>query len=490
MDKRLVGGIAWTAGAKWSSQILTWASLLIVARMLLPSEFGLVGMAGVYLGLVRNCSDFGFGSAVVTLRNLTEEDITQINTFSAFSGVAGFLISCAVAVPLGWFYRSPQLPAVVVIMSTALLVSGFQTVPYSLLQRDFHFKVLSVIETVTALAQALSTLVLAWRGYGYWALVLGNIIGVAVSTGLNIASCPRAFARPQLHSIRHVLKFSWQILVARLSWSFYSDADFLVVGRMLGAAPLGAYTFAWNLATLPVEKVTTLVGQVTPAFFSANQTDYAALRRYLRTLTEASSLITFPATIGLALTAREFVTLVLGKTWSGVIVPLELLALYGSIRSISALLGPLLTALRETRFMMWNNLAALAVMPTAFYVGSRWGTAGIACGWIVAYPFIVLPLYRRAFRRIGMSAREYLGAVRPALNGCLAMVVLVSVLKWAIPLSWPLYLRLAVEVTVGAAAYVIVLAVLHAERLRTFVNVFRRLRAPSGAAAADLRVVL
>jgi len=209
------------------------------------------------------------------------------------------------------------------------------------------------------------------------------------------------------------------------------------------------------------------------------------LRRYLRNLTEALSLITLPATIGLALTAREFVTLVLGKKWLGVIAPLELLAFYASFRSISAVLGQLLTALRETRFLMWNNLAAVVLMPTAFYIGSRWGTAGIAWGWIVAYPLIAVPVYQRAFRRIGMSTREYLGVVRPSLNGCLAMVLVVGVLKWAIPSTWSPYIRLAVEVTGGVVAYVIVLTKFHADRLRAFASLLRRLRSPKDAEAGE-----
>jgi PST family polysaccharide transporter len=485
MDKRLVGGIVWTAGAKWSSQLLTWGSTLVVARLLLPSDFGLVGMAVVYLSFVQYFSEFGFGSAVITLHDLTDDQIAQINTFSVFSGVAGFAISCAAAVPLGWFFKASQLPAVVVAMSAGFVMSGFRTVPYSLLQRDLRFKLLSIIETATALAQTLGTLALALLGLGYWALVAGNLIGAAVSTGLTVACCPRGFARPRLRSIRHALTFSWQVLVARLAWNFYTDADFLVAGRVLGAAPLGAYTMAWNLATLPVDKVSTLVGQVTPAVFSAVQTEYAALRRYLRSLTEALALITLPATLGLALTAREFVTLVLGKRWLGAIAPLELLAFYASFRSVSTLLGPVLTALRETRFVMWANLAAVVLLPGAFYVGSRWGTAGIAWAWIIAYPFVAVPLYARALRRIAMSVREYLGAVRPALNGSIAMVVAVGALKWALPSAWPLYLRFGLEVLAGALAYVLVMVALHGDRLRAFVSLLRRVRSQKSAGTVE-----
>ena len=483
MDKHLVGGIAWTAAAKWSSQILTWLCLLIVARLLVPSDFGIVGMTGVYLGLVAVFSEFGFGSAVITLRDLTIDEIAQINTFSAISGSVGFIVSCALATPIGWFFRAPALPAVIVVMSTSFLITGFKTVPSSLLQREFKFKRLSLIDTVAAVTQSLCVLLLAWRGAGYWSLALGTVIAALVSTILNVASRPSGFARPRLKSIAHALNFSWQVLVARLSWNLYSDADFLVAGRVLGATALGAYTFAWNLATLPVEKVTGLVGQVTPAFFSANQADLGGLRRYLLTLTEGVALVTFPATIGLGLLAPDFVTLALGERWSGVIAPLEVLAFYGSVRSVSALLGPLLTAMRETRFLMWINVMAVVLMPTAFYFGSRWGPAGIAWGWILAYPLVALPLYVRTFRKIGMSVRKYFVALRPALDASLAMILGVGVLKWAVTPAWPLYVRFAIEVTGGAAVYLIVLSVLHGDRLRSFLRLYQNIRASDSATA-------
>jgi teichuronic acid exporter len=483
MDKRLLGGIAWTAGAKWTNQILTWLCFVVVARILEPQDFGVVGVAGIYLGLIGVFSEFGLGSAVITLRNLTVDEIAQINAFSVISGAVGFLVSCALALPMGKFFRSPELPAVIVVMSTNFLILGFKTVPCSVLQRDFRFKRLSLIDSSAAIIQSLCVLLLAWRGRGYWALALGSVIGAMVTTALNVASAPSGFARPRLTSVAHAVNLSWQILMARLSWILYSDADFLVAGRMLGTAALGAYTFAWNLATLPVEKVTALVGQVTPAFFSAHQEDYNALRRYLLSLTEAVSLLTFPATIGLGLVAPEFIGLFLGSRWSDAVAPLEILAFYGSIRTMSALLGPLLTALRETRFVMWTNIAGAILMPLLFYVGSRWGPFGIACGWIVGYPFIALPLYRKAFQRIGMPFREYFVAIRPALNASLVMIFAVVALKSVIPTGWPLYLRFGLEVAAGAAAYSIVLLVLHTDRLRAFMDFYRRLRVPTGKPA-------
>ena len=142
----------------------------------------------------------------------------------------------------------------------------------------------------------------------------------------------------------------------------------------------GAYALAWNLANVPLEKVTSLVTTIIPSYFAAVQTEPAELRRYLRTLTEALAVATFPATIGLALIARELVPLAMGQKWEAVIAPLEVLSVYVAFRSVVALLPKVLTAVGNARFVMWNDLVALVILPTAFYIGSHWGIRGNRLG--------------------------------------------------------------------------------------------------------------
>jgi len=259
--------------------------------------------------------------------------------------------------------------------------------------------------------------------------------------------------------------------------SAYEKLDNVTAGRMLGQAALGIYGMAWTLANVPMEKLTTLVTITIPSYFAAVQTEPAALRRYLRTLTETLALTTFPATIGLALVARDLIPLALGHKWDGVIVPLEILSVYVTFRSIVALLAKLLTAVGNPRFVMWDDLAALIILPIGFYVGSHWGTSGIAWGWVAGYPFVALPLYWKTFKTLEMPVRDYLRALRPALHGTVAMVLAVGLLKWTLLPKGHLLLRLVLEIATGASAYLSTLYLLHRERMVTFARTawsFRR----------------
>ena len=477
IDRHLVGGIFWTATARWTSQLVSWGSLIVITRFVAPADFGLVAMAGVYLNIAMIVSQFGFGSAVITLRDLTESEVKQINAFAVLASLVMFGISCGMAKPLGVFFHTPGLPSVVAAMSITMLAAGAQTIPYSLLQRQFRFKLLSVMQTTTSMAQAISTLVLAYLGYGYWALVAGSVTGAVLSAAAVMLWEPTGFAWPRLKAIDHALKFSWEVLVAHASWSFYSDADFLIAGRVLGPKMLGQYGLAWNLATLPVEKVTTLVGQVTPAVFSARQTDYAELRRYLLLLTEGLSVITFPMGVGLAMTAPDVVPLVFGKVWVGAVVPLQILAFYGCVRSVSALIGPLLTALRNTRYVMLNNVTAALLMPIAFYIGSFWGIQGIAAGWIVAYPFILFSLCRFAFRRVGLSLGAYHRALAPATSSVAVMAIIVEGVRLMTFHGSSPWIRVTLELILGAGSYSAALLLLHRARVQAVIRWYRDMRA-------------
>jgi len=268
--------------------------------------------------------------------------------------------------------------------------------------------------------------------------------------------------------------------VSYLAWSSYERLDNVTAGRVLGQGALGFYAMAWNLANAPIEKVTSLVTTIIPSYLAAMKHDMAALRRYLRTLTEGVALATFPATIGLALVSNELIPFALGDRWRGAIVPLQVLAVYTSFRSIVSLLPKVLTSVGNARFVMWNDLRALIILPIAFYIGSRWGTGGIAFGWVLAYPLVALPLYWKAFTTIGMTAGEYVRGLRPAIDATIVMSVAVLLLKWKAPLGHSLLLRLVVEIAVGAAAYVATLLLLHRERatvLLQMVKSFRRKKA-------------
>ena len=165
------------------------------------------------------------------------------------------------------------------VMALGFVISSFQSVPSALLQKDLRYKLISIIELAKTTSTALVMLPLAFLGARYWTLVAGSLVGGVIATGLTLARKRHRFAMPDLGELGHAIKYSWQVLIGRIGWYTYSNSDFLVAGRVLGPVILGYYTLAWNLATMPIDKITTLV------FYRHSRDLFGCTGRFFRTKT-------------------------------------------------------------------------------------------------------------------------------------------------------------------------------------------------------------
>jgi len=256
----------------------------------------------------------------------------------------------------------------------------------------------------------------------------------------------------------------------------YANADFAVAGRVLGAVPLGVYSIGWGIASVPVDKIASLFTGVTPAFFSAIQNNKSELRRYLLRLTEALSLVTIPASIGLALVADSLVLVLLGPKWRDAIGPLRLLSVFVAVRSVATLLSNLLVSIGEARFVMWFTTGLAVVMPIAFFAGSHWGINGIATAWMIVYPVTLIPLYIRTFTRLEMHLKDYLSAIMPGLSATAVMTICILASRYALfPALRPLP-NLLLTVIAGVATYVGALLLFHRDRVASLFRIMKSLR--------------
>ncbi|HUX66446.1 MAG TPA: lipopolysaccharide biosynthesis protein [Terriglobales bacterium] len=486
LDRSMIGAVAWNAAAKWLSQAVGWTSTIIIARLLTPYDFGIMGMAGLFTVLATLVSQVGLGQAIVTLRDLPSRRIAQLNTVALMIGAALVAVSFLVAGPLASFFSAPPLREVVLVVSSSYMIMALQVVPRALLQKELKFKALATASTARFLAQAVISVALAWIGFRYWSLVIGYIAGTVVSTALLCRWRGHCFALPKFSELRRELHFGGNVLVTGVAWYCYDNSDFLVAGRVLGGASLGNYTLAWTIACTPVEKIANLVTGVTPAFFSATQRNAAELRRYLLGLTEVISYVTIPASLGLALVADPLVRALLGPKWLGAIAPLQVLGAFVAARSITTVLPNLLTSIGEAAFVMWATLAAAVAMPCAFYAGSRWGTAGIAAAWIVAYPLVILPILAKTISRIGIAPREYWARIQPAVIASAIMSSLVIAAARLFPGPASPLARLALRTSLGMLSYAGALFSLQRGRILRLVQALRAARRKPGREPAPL----
>ena len=468
LDRALINGLAWTGGIKWLAQLVSWAATLVVARLITPTDYGLFAMAMVYAGFVQLVNELGLSLAIVQYRDLTTPQIAQLGGLALVAGGVLFALSLALSGAIATFFGEPVVQWIVAVLSLTFLMRAAQVVPRSLLARDLEFRRLAWIDAGEALVWSSTTLIGALLGLGYWALVLGAVISVGAAMVAMCVLRPHRVAWPRdIRSIADALHLGWYVVVSQLCWYVYSHADLTIVGRVLGKAPLGAYTKGSDIATIPTDRISALVGQVSPAVFSAAQKDRAALRRYLLALTEGLALLTFPMSVGLALVADLFVITVLGEQWRSAIVPLRLLGLYGGFRAIFNPLPAMLIATGHAKLNMRFNLLAAVALPAALYAGSTWGITGVALAWIVAYPVITIPtFFRQTLRILELRTGEYLRTLWPAASAAAGIAAAVLIVRPLVPDEWSPWVRLGIRVLSGAVAYAAVLLLAHRTRMK------------------------
>jgi O-antigen/teichoic acid export membrane protein len=465
-DRSLVHGVAWNGMVKLVVQGAAWASTLVVARLLSPDDYGVMGLATLFLGLIELVTEFGIGIAVATRKDLTESQTKELNSVAAMMGVAGALAICLIAPLAGKFFHDPRLPAVLMALSLTFLLGSLRSVPWGLLQRDLRFKRLAVYDGLQALALAALSVVLALLGFRYWTLVIASIASALITALIAILRHPVAFRWPRVRALKSLLSFSGNIVGQRAAWYGYSNSDFFIAGKMLGSSALGNYSLAWNLSHV-TDKVTALVLQITPPVLAKVQDDRAEMRRYVIRITEAMSLTVMPLMIGLALVANDFVPLVLGAKWREMIFPLQVLSAYATVNVVLPLFGQVLNVTGHEAFGMRHNILQFVVMPTMFVLGAYLGGVnGIAIAWVVGHPLLGLRLARYTLRTIDLPLTEYFkAALSPSLVACVTMSLAVIATHLAWPHAAPSVARLTLEIFVGAVVYLATLMVFFSQRL-------------------------
>jgi O-antigen/teichoic acid export membrane protein len=267
---------------------------------------------------------------------------------------------------------------------------------------------------------------------------------------------------------------SRHLLVGRLVWWVQTNADALIIGRLLGKGPLGAYAMTMTMASLPVEKITSLVTQVSPPFLAAVKGDQQALRHLLLVLTGVLSVFVFPVAVGLAVVAEDFVLFALGPKWAAVIPVLRLLSILAAFRGVQTLLSPAVVVTGGTRLFMYLGVIEAAIMSMVFYVGSGFGITGVAVGWLLVHPIMRLPVYAWIFRSTGMTLAEYLSVLWPSLRATLLMAAGVIGIKIVMPSAWSTPVKLAIQVGLGILIYTLV-SLLQRRRLWGMYEGFRAL---------------
>ena len=377
LTKRSIAGVLWTGLSVGAESLLQAIALMVLARLLAPDEFGLFAATMVIVGLSTIFSGLGVAPAIVQRPELEQRHVRVGFTLSVMFSliVAGLVWAGAPA--LAALFRLPELTPVVQGTSLVFICQGFAMVAYALAQRALRFRWLAAVHAGAFTAGfVVAGPLLAWLGFGVWALIGALLIYSLLRMILLQAGQPHSM-RPQLdpRTIGELLYFGGGFTLARIGNYLASQADKVVVGRWLGAQTLGVYVLVYQLVAAPAILVGQVLDRVLFPTMALVQLEPARLARAYRSAVSICAVLTLPMSIVVALLAPEIIEVLLGGQWSGAVVPLQILALGILFRTSYKLSDSVARATGAVYARAWRQGLYAAAIAAMAFIGQILGSA-------------------------------------------------------------------------------------------------------------------
>lgn len=309
-------GIFWSVAERFSVQGTQFFIMLVMARLLSPSDYGLVGMITVFIALSQSLIDSGFSQALIRKQDRTETDNCTVFYFNIVIAVTLYFLLFAVSPAVATFYDTPELCKVMRVVSIVIIINALTVVQRTLLTAKIDFKTQAKASFAAAVISGILGIVLALNGYGVWALVYQQIINQVINT--IILWCYSTW-RPKLIyswlSFRNLFAFGSKLMAVGLIDITYNNIYPIIIGKVFSPADLGHYSRARNFSDLPSSNVAGILQRVTYPLLCQIQNEDARLAIVYRRFLKLSAFVIFPLMCGLAGLSTPLITTLIGEKW-------------------------------------------------------------------------------------------------------------------------------------------------------------------------------
>lgn len=478
LAKRSSRGAVITVASQALKFALNILSTTILARLLTPNDYGIVGMATTLTSFVALFKEMGLSSATVQRPSIRREEISTLLWINVGLSIVLAVITISLAPAIALFYDEPRLKFVTAWLALPFILQGFTVQNDALLRRQMRFAALAWIEVLSLLAAFVVAATLAYQGSGYWALVASSVtLGLVSVLGVWVA-CPWTPCAPTLSAeVKEMLRFGGNLTGFSTANYFARNSDNVLIGRFWGSQQLGLYNRAYQLLMLPINQLAAPLASVLVPLLS-RLVDQPELYRktYLRVV-EKLALVTMPGMMFLVLTADWFIEVLMGPKWAAAAPLFAWLGLAGLLQPVANTTGWLFVSQGRTREMFrWGILGGGALV--AFIVaGLPWGASGVATsyaiGSLLIFPILVWyvarsgPVDQRGLYRalaLPCLASGVVAALVMALRGFVSAQTPVAGLLTTLLASCSGVLFLLVALPRGRAAIVDTMALLRPAR--------------------------
>ncbi len=479
LRQRTLVGLGWSGAARLLGQLLQFSVAVILARLLSPKEYGLLGMVLVFTGFANSLVDMGLGASIIQKGSLSGRHLNSVFWLNVVTGILLTGVFVLAAPLVANFYAEPQLRLLTAVTAMNFFFGSLNVVQNALLDKSLNFRTKFWIEIISTFASGIVALLLAFNGAGVWSLVgqllTATIVRVVLMWSLSAWRPAMSF---DFSAIRELMHYSGNLMGfgAIIYWSI--NIDKLVIGRWIGSSALGFYSLADKLMRLPLSNVTDISTAVMFPALSTIQDDVETVKRaYLRS-TRMIALLTFPMMIGLSVLAEPAILVVYGNKWRESIIILQLLCFAGMAQSIYNTANWIFLSQGRTDTLLRLGIYATAVRAAGVLIGTHWGLVGVAWAYLLgSYLFICYPTWSRAGRLLNLGFTELLRNVAGPFACATSMGILLWISDRWVFSNLTVGLRLAIQVVAGALTYVVLVRLF---RLESWVDVWKILRDMGG----------
>ncbi len=456
LRQQAASGIKWTT---FSAALTTFAQLaqrVILARLLLPEQFGLYGMLLPVIAFGQAFADMGISQAIIQRQDASADELSSLYWLNVLAGAVVFVLVLLSAPLVVAYYNEPRLNDLFAWVALVFIITPLGQQFQMLLQKALRFDTIARIEIVSVLAGSLFSVLAAALGAGVLAILWGLLLS-ALLRALALMQVGWRDWRPALHfrlgDTRSYLRFGLFQMGDRLLNMFASNIDYIIIGGVLGRQALGYYTMAFQLVVLPYQRLNPILTRVAFPLFAKRQQDTASLRRGYLEITRLIAFMIFPVMVGLALTAPLAVPLLLGDQWLPAVPVLQILSVLGIMRGLANPFGAVYLALGKAEVGFYFNIALLLVNFIVFRWAVQYGIEALALCFVGTNLLFLGVTWAWLYRLIALPLLAYLRQLwLPALCAVgMALAVLAADLLLRPLLPAPLLLALLV--LVGAGVY-------------------------------------
>lgn len=459
VSSKTKSGLYWNVSLRIPYEIFRFVTSIIVARLLEPSDFGIVSIATITIYYSNTITNFGFNQALVQRKEVNDDHINSVFTvnllLSVFLAALFFIISPYIAN----FFNSPESEDVIKVLSLLFVITTFHDLPYALLRRHIEYKLISMVDFSKEITMSLLTLVLAFAGMKYWAIVLGQLIPLGLATAWLLVKVGwRPKVRLHIASLRELFSFGAWSFISSQAYFFSSRIDRLIIGRALNPAVLGIYDKAKALYQMPVDSISSNINAVLFSSFSRIQDDGHEVKRLLTKGMALLSMINIPIYFALIVAAPHFVLVLFGQKWSALITPLQVLCLGGFFAAINGLIGNYVVSTgnfqKYTVRLIFATVGLFAA--SAFLV--RYGIEAVAAAAVLFSASLFYIGFRIVRERISFSWGELISCILPAF-ACSVLMFIVMKVAAVFLLAEINFVNLVLLTLVGACVYLPAIAI-------------------------------